>query len=122
MVYTTIQYEPPKPFSLISLSGDIHILGGESLKIKIHCFLGAKPRFHTFKITTAPAKASHRRDSLALEFFIKRSSSGFYNFELLNFFQDYVYEAFVPSYRFWEPWKEVASKPDTIFVTDRPDF
>ena len=116
----TIQYDPPKPFSLISLSGDIHILGGESAKIKIHCS-GAKPDSILLRLLPSQ-RASHRRDSLILEFSSKRSSSGFYNFELPELFQDYVYEAFVPSYRFWEPWKEVASKPDTIFVTDRPVF
>ncbi len=116
----TVRYDPPKPFSLISLSGDIHILGGESAKIKFHCS-GAKPDSILLRLLPSQ-KASHRRDSLILKLSSRRSSSGFYSFEIPELFQDYAYEAFVPSYHFWEAWKEVVSKPDTIFVTDRPVF
>ena len=37
-------------------------------------------------------------------------------------FQDYVYYATVESKHFWEAWGTVSSRPDTIFVTDRPKF
>ena len=40
--HPNLEFPAPKPFSLISLSRDIHILGGEPANVKIHSS-GAKP-------------------------------------------------------------------------------
>jgi len=114
------EFPAPKPFSLINLSGDVHILGGEPANIKIHSS-GAKP--DSVHLRLVPSQTStQERDSLSLQFSSNRSASGFYIFELPELFQDYTYEAYVPAKYYWEAWLEVVSKPDTIFVTDRPVF
>ncbi len=114
------EFPVPKPFSLINLSGNIHILGGEPANIKIHSS-GAKP--DSVHLRLIPSQTStQERDSLSLQFSSNLSPSGFYLFELPELFQDYTYEAYVPAKYYWEAWLEVVSKPDTIFVTDRPVF
>ena len=114
------EFSVPKPFSLISLNGDIHILGGESTSIKIYSS-GAKPDSVNLRLIPSQV-ATKERDSLSLQFSSHRSKSGFYSFQLPELFQDYIYEAYVPAKYYWDAWKEVTSKPDTIFVTDRPIF
>ena len=118
--HPNLEFPAPKPFSLISLSRDIHILGGEPANVKIHSS-GAKPDSVHLRLVPSQA-ATQERDSLSLQFSSSRSTSGFYLFNLPELFQDYVYEAYVPATHFWEAWMEVASNPDTIFVTDRPVF
>ena len=118
--HPNLKFPAPKPFSLISISGDIHILGGEPTNIKIHSSR-AKPDSVYLRLVPSQA-ATQERDSLSLKFSSTRSASGFYLFELPELFQDYIYEAYVPAKYYWEAWLEVASEPDTIFVTDRPVF
>jgi len=116
----TEKFPAPKPFALKSLSQNIHILGGEKTSIKIESiqanpdtvFLELKPnQIHT-----------QTRDSLRLSFAATQDSTGLYQFDLPELFQDYTYEAIVHADYFWEAWENVSSSPDTIFVTDRPNF
>ena len=120
LAHPNLEFSAPKPFSLINLSGNIHILGGEPANIKIHSS-GTKPDSVHLRLVPSQA-ATQERDSLSLQFSSSRSPSGFYLFELPELFQDYTYEAYVPAKYYWEAWLEVVSKPDTIFVTDRPVF
>ena len=114
------EFPAPKPFQLVSLSGDIHILGGEKAAIQIKAN-GAEP--DTVLLHLIPIQAStQERDSLSLTYASARDSLGNYHFELPELFQDYVYESVVNARYFWEAWEQVTSKPDTLFVTDRPIF
>ena len=118
--HPTVEFPAPKPFTLQSLTGDIHILGGEKATITIQS-KEAKPDSVTLRLNPTQV-ATHQRDSLTLEFAATEDSNGFYSFDLPDLFQDYAYEAVVDANYFWEAWEEVTSIPDTIFVTDRPVF
>ena len=48
--------------------------------------------------------------------------SGVYKASLEAVYQNYRYRAYVPSLKFWNPWKEISSKPYSISVTDRPSI
>ena len=110
----------PKPFTLKSITGNIHILGGNTTNIKIYCS-GSKP--DSINLRLLPSQiASNKRDLDTLIFSTKRDNSGYYYFNLPELYQDYYYEAFVSAEYFWQAWREVSSQPDTIFVTDRPSF
>ena len=116
----TTEFPAPKPFSLTSISGDIHILGGEKTEIKIQA-KGAKPDIVYLQLTPSQI-ATQERDSLTLKFSAPQDSIGNYRFKLPELFQDYSYKAVVNAEYFWEAWEKVISIPDTIFVTDRPFF
>ena len=62
----------------------------------------------------------NHRDSSIIELRAGLNSSGFYQFELPELFQDYKYNAIVNAKYFYQAWEYVQSESDTIFVTDRP--
>ena len=108
----------PKPFKLYSLTRNNHILGGEKTSITIMSE-GASP--DTVYLNLSPTQIStSKRDSMTLILKSVRDMNGFYQFKLPALFQDYEYNAVVNAQHFYESWKIVTSKPDTIFVTDRP--
>ena len=108
----------PKPFQLISLTKNHHILGGEKSSITI-ISEGASP--DTVYLKLSPTQIStKKRDSLKISLKSGRDVNGFYQFKLPELFQDYEYSAIVNAKYFYEAWEVVQSKPDTIFVTDRP--
>jgi len=113
-------FSAPKPFKLLSMTGDIHIIGGEDAEIYIQAY----PTYpDTLKLKLTPSQVStQKRDSLELEFLATPVDDGIFHFKLPELFQDYVYYATVDSEHFWEAWGTVSSRPDTIFVTDRPKF
>ena len=114
------EFFAPKPFSLESLTGNLHILGGEIATININA-INASP--DTVILQLIPTQESIKaRDSLKLEYFTMKDSNGIYEFELPKLFQDYSYKAIVKANYFWEAWEKVTSRPYTIHVTDRPDF
>jgi len=119
-IHPSIEFPAPKPFSLISKAGDLHILGGEKAEINIEA-LGATPKIVNLQLIPSQA-STHERDSLTLMFSANKDSTGNYNFKLPELFQDYSYTAVVNAEYFWEAWEKVTSSPDTIFVTDRPFF
>ena len=116
----TKHFPAPKPFSLMSMSGDIHIIGGDNTEINIQ----ATPSFpDTVHLYLTPNQVStKKRDSLKLKFSATPIDDGTYHFKLPELYQDYSYQAFVKANHFWEAWESVATKPFTIFVTDRPIF
>ncbi len=113
-------FPAPKPFYLNSLSGNIHILGGQKTNISII----AQPNIpDTLFLQLMPNQAStQKRDSLKLIFNSIPDSQGIFHFELPELFQDYSYQAVFNARYFWEAWENVTSEIDTIFVTDRPVF
>ena len=114
------EFPAPKPFNLYTLSGSIHILGGDKSEIKIT----ASPSIpDTVDLYLRPCQAStKKRDSLTLKFSGIPDENGEYIFKLPELFQDYSYQAIVQAKHFWEAWENVSTVPETIFVTDRPSF
>ena len=115
-----LNFPAPKPFDLFSLSGNIHILGGDESEIKIK----ASPIISdTIYLYLTPCQAStKKRDSLTLQFSGLPDASGEHIFKLPKLFQDYSYQAMVQASHFWEAWENVSTPPETVFVTDRPAF
>ncbi len=108
----------PKPFKLHSLTKNNHILGGEKTSITIMSE-GASPDTVYLKLSPTQISTS-KRDSMTMILKSVKGINGFYQFKLPALFQDYEYSALVNAQHFYESWKIVTSKPDTIFVTDRP--
>jgi len=114
------EFPVPKPFKLTSVSKNLHILGGEKTAIQIKA-IDAAP--DTVNLILTPNQVyTQSRDSLTLTFSTTKDSTGIFQFELPELFQDYTYTAEVHANHFWEAWEKVSSNPDTIFVTDRPNF
>ena len=116
----TKYFPAPKPFSLISMSGDIHIIGGENTEINIQASSSFPDTVHLHLI---PSQVStKKRDSLKLKFSTTPVDDGTYHFKLPELYQDYSYQAIVKAKHFWEAWESVETEPFTVFVTDRPVF
>ena len=110
----------PKPFTLLSMSGDIHIIGGDSVDIYIQAYPSAPD---TLALNLVPSQVStQKRDSLALNFFATPIEDGVFHFKIPELYQDYSYQAIVRAKYFWEAWKTVTTEPEMIYVTDRPSF
>ena len=113
-------FPAPKPFTLLSMSGDIHIIGGEEADIYVQAYPLVPDTLH---LNLIPIQASNqKRDSLSLHFKTTAIEDGVFHFKLPELFQDYSYQAFARAKYFWEAWEKVSSNTDTIFVTDRPAF
>ncbi len=108
----------PKPFSLHSLTKNQHILGGEKISVLIMSE-GETPDSVSLKLIPTQITLS-KRDSSIINLKSGINSSGFFEYELPELFQDYEYSAIVNAKYFYEAWEYVKSTPDTIFVTDRP--
>ncbi len=113
-------FSAPKPFKLLSMSGGIHIIGGDEAEIYIQAYPTYPDTLH-LKLTPSQV-STQKRDSLELEFSATPVEDGIFHFKLPELYQDYIYYAAVESEHFWEAWGIVSSLPDTIFVTDRPKF
>ena len=110
----------PKPFSLLSMSGDIHIIGGEKTDIYIQSYPHV-PDTLTLKLTPSQV-STQRRDSLVLNFYATPVEDGVFHFKMPELYQDYSYKAIVQAKHFWEAWDSVTTNPEMIYVTDRPSF
>ena len=114
------QFSAPKPFILSSQTGNVHILGGEKIKIEISSSVVFPD---TINLRLIPRQVStKKRDSLNLNFSAMPDEKGIYTFLLPELFQDYSYQANLKAKYFWESWEIVQSEIDTIFVTDRPSL
>ena len=113
-------FPAPKPFSLLSMSGNIHIIGGEKPEIYFQAYPIAPDTLH---LKLIPIQVStQKRDSLTLNFSSIPIEDGVFRFKLPELFQDYSYKAVVAAKHFWQAWGSVTTNNDTIFVTDRPAF
>ncbi len=108
------EFSVPEPFAIHSETGNINLLGSESVKLSFSV-LGDAPDslFIDFQSYT-------ERDSTKPIPVAKRDSTGFYHYTLENISQNYTYRSYVPAVHFWETWEEVSSETYTISVTDRP--
>ncbi len=114
-----IDFPIPPPFHLKSTTGDIHLLGGESTTITIQAVDG-EPDSVFLRLTALNPIQDHADFPSYLEFQSPKDSSGTYTFLLDDMYQDYAYEAFIPSTHFWEAWDEIVSPEYRVLVTDRP--
>ena len=114
----TTFFSAPKPFTILSMTGNVHIVGGENPEI----FFQTYPIVpETLNLILEPIQISTiRRDSVNLKISSTSIEDGVFYFKLPELFQDYSYEAIVEAEHFWESWSSVKSSKDTIFVTDRP--
>ena len=112
-------FEVPKPFYLVSSTGDIHLLGGDSTKINV---VASHLQPDTVSLELTPIaqvdRGSEKNETLLLKTQI--DTLGNYTFDLKDVNQDYTYGAFVKADHFWQVWKEVRSPEYRIMVTDRP--
>ncbi len=112
-------FEAPKPFYLQSLTGDIHLLGGDSTEIAI---VSSHVQTDTVSLEFTPVIQNGKNSEKNVPLLMKApiDSSGNYTFKLKDINLDYTYEAFVKADHFWQAWNEVRSPEYRIMVTDRP--
>ncbi|MEE2876786.1 MAG: DUF4175 family protein [Candidatus Neomarinimicrobiota bacterium] len=109
-IHPRTTFDPPHPFRIMNLTGDIYMMGGDSTSV-------------TFAVEgEAP-------DSLLIEF---KSVEGekyvrlgpdekrYFKYNTGEVFQNLEYRALVRANRFWERWKEISSATHSIAVIDRP--
>lgn len=120
LAHPNITYNIPKPFQLVNMTGDVHLLGGESSEFIIRSE-GSNPDT-VYAILTPSQFNLDSTNNQFLSLKSERHDDGLYHFEIENVFQDYTYQGFVPAEHFWEVWEEVATDTHQIYVTDRPTF
>lgn len=116
-VHRDTEFYAPPPFTITSLSGDQHLLGGGQATIEFEVS-GARPDTVWLELST-PGPTGGDQDSSRV---IPEGPDlqGHYIFTLEKVHQDFDYRAFVPAEHFWEAWREVSSEKHRIMVTDRP--
>ncbi len=117
LAHTETEFLPPVPFELRSKSKYIGILGGENANVE---FSSTEEGPDSINVEFIPLAFQEDRDSSIIK--VAYSDSGVYKASLEAVYQNYRYRAYVPSLKFWNPWKEISSKPYSISVTDRPSI
>ncbi len=117
------EFTVPKPFSLISHSGEINILGGENVELIIQS-IGAAPDSVVIELQSITASIDDSSSSGAASEYksIGPESPGLYKLTMNSVYQDYVYRALYPARSFWQAWDVISSESHRISVTDRPIF
>ena len=109
-IHPRTSFEPPHPFRIVNLTGDIYMMGGDSTSV-------------TFKVE------GESPDSIVLEFKsvegethvrLGLDDKGYFNYNTGEVFQNLEYRALVRADRFWQRWKEISSITHSIAVIDRP--
>ena len=109
LVNPNTYFEPPKPFNLTSLSKHVEILGGDSVSVSVAGF-GNLP------------------DSLSIRWMVNKQENQstmyknkeIYTFTFPNVNQDIIWYSEYINHDFFSAWNQINTRPDTIFVTDRP--
>ncbi|MFQ6609617.1 MAG: hypothetical protein ACE5D7_02335 [Fidelibacterota bacterium] len=109
LTHPDVDFPVPLPFSLVSLTGDQSILGGDSLTISI-AGIGSLP------------------DSISLSWKTRNqtqhSTAGrindIYSFQFLDIKSDLDYFAYSKSSQLFSPWDEITSDTFHVTVKDRP--
>ena len=103
-------FNPPHPFRINNLTGNISIMGGDSTSLSF----------------TIEGKD---QDSLMLEFkslddksfyMLTPNEQGYFKFNTGKIFQNLEFRAFIKAKNFWERWDEISSAVHSIEVIDRP--
>ncbi|MFQ6674482.1 MAG: hypothetical protein ACE5GH_06840, partial [Fidelibacterota bacterium] len=98
------------PFELVSLTGDLSLMGGDSTTIEFDV-KGDSPGTISLEILEGDKSSLVQLDP---------GADGRFVHELPHVFQNLHYRAFVRSRHFWEPWGKISSPTYTISVIDRP--
>ncbi|MEC9475047.1 MAG: hypothetical protein VX746_03895, partial [Candidatus Neomarinimicrobiota bacterium] len=117
LAHTNTEFSPPIPFRIISTSQYIGILGGEDAKVKFSIF---GKDIDSIYVEFKPLAFQENEDSLIIK--TAYNQNGLFHAELNDVYQNYDYRAYVPSAKFWQPWKEISSLGHSIYVTDRPSI
>lgn len=108
------EFSIPKPFAIHSETGNINLLGSESVELLFSVFGNAPDSlFIDFQSYT-------ERDSSKHVPVARKDNTGIYHYTLEDISQNYTYRSYVSAAHFWEAWEEVSSETYTISVTDRP--
>jgi len=100
----------PQPFELVSLTGDLSLMGGDDTTITF-ISNGKIPEFIELEIKEPENIILSR---------LSPDEEGQFTYNLIDVFQNIHYRAFAKSSYFWEPWDEITSPSYTIDVIDRP--
>ena len=117
LAHAQTEFLPPVPFELTSKSEYIGILGGENANVE---FSSTEEGPDSINVEFIPLAFQEDRDSSIIK--VAYNDSGVYKASLEAVYQNYRYRAYVPSLKFWNPWKEISSKSYSISVTDRPSI
>lgn len=99
----------PLPFVLNSMTGNIEVLGGDTLTVNIAGFGELPDSIHIHW---------QDKDKAGIEVAIKKND--FYHYTFIGVKRDTRYWAEYKSPSLISAWKYIKTEPDTIFVTDRP--
>ena len=102
-------FEVPLPFSLISATKNQFVLGGDTAFVKL-TGVGMLPDSINFYINS--------KDTLKIS--NSYATNDTFLLKLYDIKKDLIIYGSFKSTNWFQPWKEIASKPDTIFVQDRP--
>jgi hypothetical protein len=117
--HPSTEFPVPKPFALRSLTGDIHLLGGETATIAIAA-QGAQPDSVFLVLVPPDSIPRNAPHPVPIRLSAAPDTTGQYRFAITEVHSDYDYRAYVPARRFWQAWKEVSTPTYRILVTDRP--
>ncbi len=109
-----IEFSIPKPFTIHSETGNINLLGSESVEL-LFSVSGNAPDSLFIDFQSYTERDSSKHVPVA-----RKDNTGIYHYTLDDISQNYTYRSYVPAVHFWEAWKEVSSETYTISVTDRP--
>ncbi len=104
------EYPIPTPFILLSLTGDTHILGGDTTKVLFTAIGGLPP---AIKLAWEDHRGRDYTASLPLE-----GDRYIYQFE--NIRDDIQYHARFVNPAWFSPWNQITSQTHTITLIDRP--
>ncbi|MBH31081.1 MAG: hypothetical protein CMG71_03715 [Candidatus Marinimicrobia bacterium] len=109
-IHPGTSFDPPHPFRIVNLTGDIYMMGGDSTSF-------------TFEVEgEAPDSIVLELKSVEGETHIRLGSNeqGYFKYDMGEVFQNLEYRALVQADHFWERWKEISSATHSIAVIDRP--
>ncbi len=111
------EFLAPRPFSLTSLSGHIHLLGGESASLD---FIAAGEVPDSILVELRSLASELKEDSIQIISIPRSLMDSTYHYDFTDVYHDYQYRAYVPAAHFWQPWGEISTDHYSISVTDRP--
>ncbi len=103
------EYPVPLPFQLTSLSGNMNILGGDTVSV---AFSGSGELPDSVGLHWIVRGEEHSRN-------LPVDSMEFRHM-FTDVFADMIYWSEYKSRRWFSPWDKISTPPDTVFVKDRP--
>jgi len=103
------EFSIPLPFTLVSMTGNQKVLGGDSISVSIAA-VGDIPDSVNIIWETMEQQKKQKVSS----------NKDIYKLNFMNVNSDIVYWAEVKNNEWFSPWETISSNKDTIFVKDRP--